>query len=123
MFTTSVGASSSVKSADYYLVKFNRLIVWILLALIVVLIVSGYGLTKPTLINMLTFGLIDHQTAFDLHSLLDLPLFILLTIHVLIEVKLSLMRWGFKNWRLLNSLILLLGSVCLLLVLYIELRA
>ena len=112
-----------MKSADYYLVKFNRLIVWIQLALIVVLIVSGYGLTKPTLINTLTFGLIDHQTAFDLHSLLDLPLFILLTIHVLIEVKLSLMRWGFKNWRLLNSLILLLGSVCLLLVLYIELRA
>jgi cytochrome b subunit of formate dehydrogenase len=111
-----------VKSAGYYVMKFNRVIVWILLVLMVILIISGYGLTKPTLINALTFGLIDHQTAFDLHTWLDLPLFALLVIHVLIEVRLSLVRWGFKHRRLLNLLILLLGSVCLLFILYIELR-
>jgi hypothetical protein len=111
-----------VKSVGYYVLKVNRVIVWILLALMVILIISGYGLTKPTLINSLTFGLVDHQTAFDLHSWLDLPLFVLLAIHVLIEVRVSLVRWGFRHRRLLNVLLLLLGSVCLLFIFYIELR-
>ena len=108
------------KISNYYLMKINRVIVWVLLFFMILLIVTGYGLTKPNLIYSLTGGIIDYRTAFNLHTLLDVPLLILLLIHVVIEIKFSLMRWGFKNQKLLNLLMLMLGSICLILIVYVE---
>ena len=111
---------SPKKILNYYLMRINRIIVWFLLFFMILLIVTGYALTKPNLIHSLTGGIIDYRTAFDLHTLLDVPLLILLLIHVIIELKFSLIRWGFKNKKLLNSLMLTLGFICLILVFYIE---
>ncbi len=111
---------SPKKTANYYLMKINRKIVWVLLFFMILLIVTGYGLTKPNLIYSLTGGIINFQTASYLHRLLDLPLMILLLIHVIIEIKFSLMRWGFKNQKLLNLLMLMLVSICLILIIYVE---
>ena len=101
--------------------KLNRVIVWALLFLMIMLIISGYGLTKPSLIRSLTGGRIDYQTALFIHTTLDAPLLILLLIHVLIEIKFSLMRWGVKNQKLLNSLMVILGSICLVLIIFMKL--
>ncbi len=111
---------SPKRTANYYLMKTNRAIVWVLLFFMILLIITGYGLTKPNLMYSLTGGLVDYWTAAYFHALLDVPLIILLLIHVTIEIKFSLMRWGFKNQKLLNSLLLMLGSISLLLILYIE---
>ena len=100
--------------------KMNRAIVWVLLFFMILLIVTGYGLTKPNLIYSLTGGLVDYWAALRLHTLLDVPLLILLLIHVIIEIKFSLMRWGFKNQKLLNLLMFVLGSICLILILYVD---
>ncbi len=98
----------------------NRIVVWVLLFFMILLIVTGYGLTKPNLIYSLTGGTINYQTAVYLHTMLDTPLLVLLLIHVVIEIKFSLMRWGFKNQKLLNLLTFMLGSICLILILYVD---
>lgn len=108
------------KTLNYYLMKANRVIVWILLFLVLMLIISGYGLTKPSLIRSLTGGMIDYQTALFIHTSLDAPFLILLLIHVVIEIKFSLMRWGVKNQKLLNLLMLMLVSICLILIIYVK---
>ena len=108
------------KALDYYLMKANRVIVWALLFLMILLAITGYGLTKPNLITSLTSGLIDYQTALHLHTLLDVPLLVFLVVHVAIEIKFSLMRWGFKSQKLLNLLVLLLAAFSLILIVYVE---
>jgi len=100
--------------------KINRVIVWGLLFFMILLVVTGYGLTKPNLVYSLTGGIINYRSAAYLHSLLDVPLLVLLLIHVIIEIRFSLMRWGFKNQKLLNLLMLMLGSICLILIIYVE---
>jgi len=112
---------SSGKGFNYYLLKANRLIVWVLLVLMILVIVSGYGLVKPSVIRSWTGGVIDFQTALLLHLRLMAPLLILLLVHVLIEVRFSLIRWGFKKRRLLDLLMIVAGLVCLVLIVYIEL--
>lgn len=109
------------KTFNYYLMKANRVIVWILLLFMLMLIISGYGLTKPSLIRFLSGGWIDYHTALLIHTSLDTPLLILLLTHVLIEMKFALMRWGIKNQKLLNLLMLTLGSICLMLIIYVKL--
>jgi hypothetical protein len=112
---------STEKTFNYYLMKANRVIVWILLLLVLMLIISGYGLTKPSLIRSFTGGMIDYQTALFIHTSLDAPFLILLLIHVVIEIRFSLMRWGVKNQKLLNLLMLILVLICLILIIYVKL--
>lgn len=109
------------KTLNYYLMKANRVIVWVLLLFMLMLVISGYGLTKPSLVRSLTGGRIDYQTALFIHISLDAPLLVLLLIHVIIEVKFELMRLGFRNQKMLNLLMVLLGSVCIILIIYVEL--
>jgi len=109
------------KTFNYYLMKLNRVIVWVLLLFILMLIISGYGLTKPSLIRFLSGGWIDYHTALFIHTSLDTPFLILLLIHVVIEIRFSLMRWGVKNQKLLNLLMLILVLICLILIIYVKL--
>lgn len=111
---------SPTKKLNYYLMKTNRVIVWVLLFFMIMLMVTGYALTNPSLIRSLTGGIVNYQTAFYIHTMLDIPLFILLLVHVIIELKFSLIRWGFQNKRLLNSLMLVLGLTLSILVLYVD---
>ena len=111
---------SPKKPLNHYLMKLNRALVWILLLLMILLVVTGYGLTKPNLIHFLTGGIINYRTALYLQTFLDVYILILLLLHVVIEFKFSLIRWGFKNERLLNLLMLTLGSISLILILYVD---
>ena len=108
------------RTLNQNLLKFNRLIVWILLILIVLVAVSGYGLTKPRLISSLSGGLIDYDIAYTLHMQLDFYLLIMLLFHVAIEIRFSLIRWGFKHRKLLNILILVLIIESLALLIFVE---
>ena len=103
-----------------YLMKINRVFVWVLLLFLILLTVSGYGLSKPNLIHSLTGGLVDFRTASYLHNVLIVPFLILSLIHIIIEVKFSLTRWGFKNQKLLNLLMLMLGIAIVLLIAYVD---
>ena len=98
------------KTSNYYLLKLNRLFVWVLLFLLIIFILSGYGITNPELVEALTGGIVTRMSAIYLHRILDMPLLSLLMTHILIELKFALARWGVKNGKLLNVFLIILGG-------------
>ncbi|MFC1644951.1 hypothetical protein ACFL08_02920 [Patescibacteria group bacterium] len=53
-----------------------------LLATSVLMILSGYGITKHRLIEKITFGLLNKPTSFSLHSYLGVAFIVLLIAHI-----------------------------------------
>ena len=99
--------------------RFNRLIVWPMLVLFVILAVSGYGILNPT-VSKLTGGLFTHLSSLNLHTTLTLPALTLLMIHILIALRSTLTRWGIREGRLLDAFLLLLGAVVLTLMVVMQ---
>jgi hypothetical protein len=93
---------------DKFLIKLNRFSAWILLALIVVYIITGYGMLK---------GIIDPVFSRYLHNiLLPIPLFIFFILHICISSSCALRRWGaFKDSKSANIYALILGLILLIL--------
>ena len=92
-----------------YLIKFNRILIWITLVLSIVFVISGYGITNPRFVSDLTGGIFNRARSLTIHIQLAFMLLILLTTHVLIGAKSALTRWGVKNETLLNVFLLVLG--------------
>jgi len=97
------------KTSDYYLIRFNRLLVWLTLILFIAFIIFGYGILNPRLVGELTGGALTRTISLQLHIDLAFPLLTLLLIHILIGAKSALTRWGIRQGRLLNVFLILLG--------------
>jgi cytochrome b subunit of formate dehydrogenase len=106
------------KARDDYLQRLNHAIVWLLAFLLILLAVTGYGITNPQVVDELTGGILTHPLSLYLHTLLDFPVFVLLMIHVLIGLRSALLRRGVKDGKMLSAFLLILGlySVFLLVV-------
>jgi hypothetical protein len=61
-------------------------IAWLLLAVTVVYLVSGFGITNPDIVGPLTAGILGKALAFRLHDVLWLPFIALLVLHVVWNV-------------------------------------
>jgi hypothetical protein len=57
-------------------------IAWLLLAVTVVYLVSGFGITNQEIVGPLTAGFLGKALAFRLHDVLWLPFIALLVLHV-----------------------------------------
>jgi hypothetical protein len=77
--------------------------------LFIILAISGFGLTNPTMTSELTGGVFTKSVCLYLHLNLAVPVLILLLIHVLIGLKTALTRWGAEEERLLNVVLVALG--------------
>ena len=55
---------------------------WLLLLLIVMYVVTGYGITEFRIVENLTFGLLTKPWAFKIHDALLIPLVTLLVLHI-----------------------------------------
>ena len=99
---------------DKFLIKLSRFSAWILLILIILYIVSGYGITK---------GIIDPVFAKYLHDkLLAIPFFIFFVLHIAISSSYALRRWRvFKTSKTANIYALILGLIMLILFLWLYL--
>ena len=93
---------------------FNRIIVWPTLVLLILLTLSGYGTSNPGLLGELTGGLLNHPTLLKMHTDLALPTLILLTTHILIALRTTLIRWGVRT-RLLDVFVVLVGTFAVIL--------
>lgn len=73
-----------------FLIKLNRFSGWTLLVLIILFIISGYGMTKQ---------IINPVTAKFLHDkLLPIPLFVFFLFHISFNARIAFRRWRvFKN--------------------------
>ena len=91
---------------DRFLIKLERFSAWILLILVILYIISGYGVTK---------GIIDPVFSKYLHDkLLAIPFFIFFVLHVGIATKYALLRWRvFKSQKAGNVYIIIFGLVLL----------
>jgi hypothetical protein len=97
------------RASDHYLIKFNRLLVWLTLILFIAFISFGYGILNPRLVGELTGGVLTRTVSLQLHIALAFPLLTLLLIHILIGAKSALTRWGVRQGKLLNAFLILLG--------------
>lgn len=66
--------------------KLGRLSGWLALLLLLLTVVSGYGISEFRLVTALTFGLLTKVLSFRLHHYTELPLVALLSIHVAIAL-------------------------------------
>jgi len=68
-----------------------RILHWLLMIIVILFILSGYGITEYRLIESITFGLLSKPLAFQIHFYLIYPFLLLLIIHILIPTK--------KKWK------------------------
>ena len=98
----------------------SRISAWGLLIGVIILVISGWGITHTEIIYKASFGLIDRGVANFIHRIMHVPLAIIFLTHVLSSVRLKLPSKYLKRLWLANSLIIAIGITLLSLVVYIE---
>jgi hypothetical protein len=105
---------------DLWLKKTARASAWTLLAVVVVLIVSGWGITQTGVIHSLTGGLIDRRLADTIHRSANAPLVFFFLAHVLINIKLRLSIKNPARVWLTNSVLIGFGAAILAIAIYMD---
>jgi len=101
----------AVRKGDLYLRRIARASAWLLLVTIIILLISGWGITRTEIIYKASLGLIDRGEADSIHRAIQVPAAVFLTTHVLLNVRLNLpSRCARKAW-LFNGLLVAIG-VC-----------
>lgn len=60
----------------------KQLVHWLLLAVVVVYFITGFGITEYRIVEPLTFGLLTKPLAFKIHNNLWIPFVVLLVMHI-----------------------------------------
>ena len=55
---------------------------WLLTALVVVYLITGFGITEYRIVESLTFGLLTKSLAQRIHISIEIPFIILLVLHI-----------------------------------------
>ena len=111
----------AVKNAvNLYLARFNRILAWFTLPLLVFFVLCGYGATNPTMVGAFTGGLLSRTLSIHLHTVLTPVVLVLLLIHTLIGLKFALIRWGVQDGKLLNGFLITLGIFAMTLVIVFQ---
>lgn len=111
---------AAVPKSIKWLKIFTRISAWLLLVVVVVLVVSGWGITRTEIIYKATFGLIDRRMADSIHRATNLPLAVLFLSHVLLNIRLAIYRTNQHRVWLINSTLIIIGLILIALVLYME---
>ena len=77
--------------------------------LLIIVVISGFGITNPRTTSELTGGVFNSSNSLYWHLNLAVAVLILLMIHVLIALKTALTRWGVQETKLLNVVLVALG--------------
>jgi thiosulfate reductase cytochrome b subunit len=62
----------------------KRIIPWLLLAVMVLYIVTGLGITQYRTVEAATFGLLSKNLSFRIHNNLTIPFLVLLVVHIVL---------------------------------------
>jgi hypothetical protein len=99
--------------------KLARISAWLLVALIVLTAIAGYGITSTFLVYKLSFGMIDRGLANALHRWSQPVLAAVVLFHVLINIHLRLPRRLREHLWLADGLLIIVGLAVLGLVVYL----
>ena len=98
----------------------SRLSAWLLVAAAVILVLSGWGITRTEIIYKTTFGLVDRRLANYIHRFATIPLSVFFMSHVLINARLTLFRKIPRRIRIIDGILIFIGVLVIMLVLYME---
>jgi cytochrome b subunit of formate dehydrogenase len=111
---------TDARKTDVYLKRIAQASAWLLLVSLIVLLISGWGITRTEIIYKASLHLIDRGTANSIHRTVQVPTAFFFVLHLLINVRLKLpSRWLQKAW-LFNSMLVALGVALLSGVVYME---
>jgi dolichol kinase len=60
----------------------RQIVHWLLLAVLVLYLITGFGITQYRVVEHLTFGLLTKPLAFKIHDNLLIPFIILMILHI-----------------------------------------
>jgi dolichol kinase len=60
----------------------RQIVHWLLLAVLVLYLITGFGITQYRVIEHVTFGLLTKPLAFKIHDNLLIPFIILMILHI-----------------------------------------
>ena len=60
----------------------KQVVHWTLLAVIILYVVTGFGITAFRVVEFLTFGLLGKALAFQIHDSLIIPFVVLMGLHI-----------------------------------------
>jgi cytochrome b subunit of formate dehydrogenase len=60
----------------------RQVVHWLLLAVIVLYLLTGFGITQFRVVEHVTFGLLTKNLAFNIHNNLLIPFIVLLGLHI-----------------------------------------
>jgi succinate dehydrogenase/fumarate reductase cytochrome b subunit len=112
--------SVEVPVATQRLRRLARLSAWLLLASVIILVITGWGITQTGIIFKLSLGLIDRKTADFIHRSTNVPLAIFFLSHVLLNIKLALERRNYPTSGWINNILIIIGAAIMAVVLYME---
>jgi hypothetical protein len=62
--------------------RIGRTVHWLLTALVIVYLITGFGITEFRIVEPLTFGLLTKSLAQKIHISLEIPFIVLLVLHI-----------------------------------------
>lgn len=65
----------------------KKIVYWSLFILIIVYLITGFGITQYNIVEALTFGLLSRNLSFIIHENLWIPFLILLALHMLFSLR------------------------------------
>jgi thiosulfate reductase cytochrome b subunit len=69
------------------LLQLTKTCIHILLFIVIILyIITGFGITEYRIIESLTFGFLTKQLSFQVHNSLTIPFILLVTIHIILSL-------------------------------------
>lgn len=84
--------SAARRSVERALARIDRYAAWFSAILLFLYFVSGFGMTKPDLVPLMTGGLISWRVAYDMHNVLHIPLLVVFTFHTFTGLRRALLR-------------------------------
>jgi thiosulfate reductase cytochrome b subunit len=103
-----------------WLKKIARASSWLLLVSVMVLVLSGWGITQTSVIYKITGGLINRGIANSIHRAAVLPLSFFFLVHVLINIGLSIKSRHVWVKQVVGAVFLVIGAAILGIVVYME---
>lgn len=98
----------------------SKITAWVLLALIIVELVSGWGITRTEIIYRASLGIIDRGLANTIHRDIGIPMSAVLLTHILANIKLNLLPKSWRTRRAVNPMLIGVGIGLLALAIYMQ---
>lgn len=109
-----------VKKGNLWLKRLARVSAWALLVGVIVLVVSGWGITQTGIIHRLTGGLVDRRLADAIHRTANIPLAFFFLSHVLINIRLKVSPKSPDRVWLTDIILIVIGACLMATTIYME---